>query len=54
MGTVIDKGMKIEFRKSRGRSRGRQTDSQALQEVRKLLGNSIFIPLSMTVPITYF
>jgi len=40
MSAVIDKSVKIDFRKRRGRARGHQTDPQALQEVRELLGGT--------------
>ena len=40
MSTVIDKSVKIDFRKRRGKSRGRQVDPVALSEIHELLGDS--------------
>ena len=40
MTLLAEKKLKIDFRKRRGKSRGRKVDPQALQEVQDLLGDS--------------
>ena len=40
MSLLTEKKLKIDFRKRRGKSRGRKVDPQALQEVQDLLGDS--------------